>query len=743
MRRPLPKIACSLAAGIALAEMLGFWAAVCAAGVCLSAIALARWRGWLANAGWALGGVVWLLVMSPVWPGSYGKVDSSFTVRQVQRSGEWTSMTVSVRTLSGRRVPSWNRVNAVIYLQGESGFLPGDVLQGEVDWQQPALPMNPGEFNYHAYQRRQGVLATAFLPDSQGLRLVQERGLPRWQLRSSLEKRALSLPGTAGELLATLLLGRPAGDWALSWRQAGVAHLLAVSGLHVGLLLGLLVGLLGLVRLPRRWYPISSAILLVAYGCLVGPRPSVWRAIVMCLIGILATVTKRLRDWQSALAAAAILLLIYNPWFLFDAGWQLSFAAAWGVLALSPLVARHLHFLPRRLAQVVSAALAAQAATLPLVLYHFYLLTPLAIFSNLLLIPMFPVLLAVGVLYLCCAPLFTRVIACLYQAILRLVDWLAEIPAMSFSTGQPPVPLVMLAVVLIFLLWRLQSPRQRAWLFTGWLTVILLALSWQPLSRFVLNRYQLSVLSVGQGVSTVLHLPGGKALLFDVGGAGDRVGENIIVPYLRHQGTLSVGGIFLSHFDHDHVCGLRAVLEAFSVEQIYVSHLADKQDWYGELTMLAETFDVPVDTLWAGDSLVEQALRISVLHPTAALAQSPNEDSLVLQLSWPNLQVLLPGDIGSYTEAAVLPRVKQPLDILLVAHHGSAGSSHEQWLSALRPTVSIISTGANRYGHPAPAALMRLHRYSGRVLRTDHSGAISVWTDLRRYRVREWRGSGR
>ncbi|MGI6358081.1 MAG: hypothetical protein ACOX2K_05235 [Bacillota bacterium] len=135
----------------------------------------------------------------------------------------------------------------------------------------------------------------------------------------------------------------------------------------------------------------------------------------------------------------------------------------------------------------------------------------------------------------------------MYQAILRLVDWLAEIPAMSFSTGQPPVPLVMLAVVLLFLLWRLQSPRQRAWLFTGWLTVILLALSWQPLSRFVLNRYQLSVLSVGQGVSTVLHLPGGKALLFDVGGAGDRVGENIIVPYLRHQGTLSVGGIFLSH----------------------------------------------------------------------------------------------------------------------------------------------------------------------------------------------------
>ncbi len=743
MRRPLPKIALSLAAGIALAVTLGFGAVVSGAILCLGAVALPRWRRWLAVACCGFFGAIWLLLLSPVWPGDYGLADSLLTVRQVQQSGDWTSLTVSLRSVANRQLPVWNRVCAVIYLQGETVFSPGDTLRGEIEWQQPDDPMNPGEFNYRAYQQRQGVLATAFLRQGEDLRLVEAAKTPRWPVLPALEARALSLPGTAGELLATLLLGRPAGDWALSWRQSGVAHLLAVSGLHVGLLLGMFFGLLKLARVPTAWHPICSAFLLLAYGCLVGPRPSVWRAVIMGLVGLLAVITKRLRDWQSALSAAAILLLLYNPWLLFDAGWQLSFAATWGVLALGPILARQLHRLPSRLGQMTGAMFAAQAVTLPIVLYHFYLFTPLAIVSNLLLIPVLPLLLVVGIVYLICTPLLTGVVAWIFQAVLHLVDWLASIPAMSVSPGQPPLFLVVLALLLLVLLWRWQNPRHRAWLLSGWLVVMLLTLSWQPLLRFALNRYQLRVLSVGQGASAVLHLPGGRAMLFDAGGASQSVGASVIVPYLRHQGTLQVSAIFLSHLDQDHVCGLQAVLEAFPVGRIYISALANQQDWYSELMVLSEQFSVPLQVLWAGDLLVEQAVRVSVLHPASIVAHSSNEDSLVLQLSWPNLRVLLPGDIGSESEALVLPLVQQPLDVLVVAHHGSAGSSHEQWLSALSPQVSIISTGPNRYGHPAAAVLARLNRYSGQVLRTDRSGAVLIWTDLRRRGVSEWRGNGR
>lgn len=742
VRRPLPLAACGLAAGILLASGLGFWALPCVAGGCLLAGWLPRARKTLLPGCAALLGAAWLLATASVWPGAYGPAESQLLVQQSECSQSGVTLTVSVRSLAGRPMPRWNPVRARVFLAEGGSYAPGDVLQGMVDWRQPATPLNPGEFDYAAYQARQGIIATAYLSDDHSLELISGVSSRSHSLRQTLRERASTLPGQAGELLSTLLLGETPGDWAASWRQAGLAHVLAVSGLHVGLLLAMLLRLLAWLKVPPRWRHLLGATALLAYGLVVGPRPAVWRAIIMALIGLLALATGRLRDWQSALGAAAVLLLLYNPRLLFDAGWEMSFAATWGVLALSPLIAAHLPLLPLQIDRALATSLAAQAATLPIVLYYFYLVTPFALLSNLVMLPCLPLLLLLGAIYLAGMPILgwlAPLVGWVFGLSQRVVDWMARVPGMSISLGQPPLWLVLAAMLLLVLCWR-QQAKARRWLLAGWLLATLCAIGWQPMSRILQNRYQLAVLAVGQGASSVLHLPDSRAILFDAGGGNDSVGERIIVPFLRQQGTRRVAAVYLSHLDADHVRGLADVLAAFPVDCIYLAAAADGQSWYSELTELTARFEVPLHVLRAGDQVGEQALRISVLHPAnAAIAADANEQSMVLELVWPNLRVLLPGDIGAATEMEILSLVKAPLDVLLVAHHGSASSSGEQFLGALAPTLSIISTGPNQYGHPAPVTVMRLQRYSGQVIRTDHAGAVLIWTDLRQRGRRTFR----
>lgn len=739
LRRPLPSIACGLLLGILFAAIGGFWAVTLAVFFCLLTFLRGRWRGWLPLCCALLFGVIWLLVRSPIWPGDYGLVKSTLVVEQVEVGESATRLTVAVRSLRDQAVPPWNPVRAVLYLT-EGQFTAGEVLTGEIDWQAPELPKNPGEFDFATYERRQGILATCFLSSSSKLQTVGAPLVGELPLRATLLARAQQIPGAAGELLATLLLGSSAGDWAAAWRQAGLAHVLAVSGLHVGLLLGMFLGLLTWFKVPPRYRYLLAACLLLGYGYLLGPRASVWRAIIMALIGLLALATGRLRDWQTTLAAAAILLLIYNPWWLFDAGFQLSFAATWGVLALAPLITARLPLLPWHLDRLLGTSLAAQAATLPLVLYHFYLFTPLALFSNLLVVPLLPIILALGLIYLLLSPLaglLGPLMGFVLNALLSLVEWLAAIPAMSISPGQPPLWLVCLAIALLIALWLNQRPQAVRWLATGWVVVILLSLGWHPVLRFMGNRYDFRVLSVGQGSANALHLPGGSALLFDVGGASASVGENIIVPYLRQQGTFSIAGIYLSHLHADHIVGLADVCAAFPVKYIYVAEQAAQMEGFLELSALADQYGIPIVTLRGGDEQQSQALHISVLHPLVIQSELPatNEDSMVLELRWPNLRLLLPGDLGSETEPALLPYIQLPLDVLVVAHHGSAYSSSEQFLNALSPALSIISTGPNNYGHPAPATVERLDRYSQIVKRTDQAGAVLIWTNLKDHGV--------
>ncbi len=727
MHRPLVITAVGLAAGVLLAAWQGLWAFALLACLCIACLLWQRRpKNCLLALSAAICGLLWFLIRTPVWPGTYEPCQSDLHVLAVETTANSTQITVQVQALAGRQLPNWNQVKARLTLTQENTITPGDSLSGLINWRAPSQPLNPGEFNYASYLRRQCILATAFINDIQTLQHTPATHRS-WPLRNLLLARAAKLTGPSGELLGTLTLGTSPGLWAESWRLTGLAHMLSISGLHVGLVLASLLVLLRLCRLSTNQANFCAAVCLLLYGYILGPKPAVWRAIIMALIGMLAVATRRFRDWPSAISLAAIVLLAYNPNYLWDAGWQLSFAATIGLLCFSPFIKEHLPLLPLKLDWLISASLAAQLATLPLVLYHFYLLTPLALVFNLILTPLLPVALISGLLYLLLpflGDLLLPVLQFVYTSLLRLVDWFATWPLASFSPGAPPTILLLVYTALLVLFFTQQN-RWRPYLATSLVIICLLLLVWQPLLRWSTNTYNLSILSVGQGAATALHLPGGEAILFDAGGGYAAIGRQVIVPYLRYRGTWQLSAIYLSHLHDDHIIGLADVLAAFPVQAIYLPATSLHTPAYAALEPLLERYNVQVHPWSLGDSRSQRGLKITALNPPPGPDQDENEDSLVLALEWPNLSVLVPGDIGQ-READLLPYLPQPLDILLVPHHGSGNSSNEDFLRILQPENAIVSSGPNLYGHPAPTTLQRLARYSKQLWRTDHHGTITI-----------------
>ena len=258
------------------------------------------------------------------------------------------------------------------------------------------------------------------------------------------------------------------------------------------------------------------------------------------------------------------------------------------------------------------------------------------------------------------------------------------------------------------------------------------------------TRLRVSVLDVGQGDATFVQLPSGRTLLVDAGGLGGAarfdVGERVVAPALWHFGVRRLDVLAVTHGDADHVSGAGAILEAFRPRGIWEGIPVSRDAALSALAALADARRVPWRTVQAGNLLRDGAVTIRIWHPPPSdweRQRVRNDDSLVLEIRYGEVSIVLPGDIGAAIEdslAAAVPPA--PVRVLKPPHHGSASSSSSRFVAALRPDVAIVSCGRdNRFGHPHPAVLAR-YRAAGAVFyRTDRQGAMTIDTDGRTVRV--------
>jgi competence protein ComEC len=585
------------------------------------------------------------------------------------------------------------------------------------------------------------------------------------------------MPAREAELARGFVLGedeRIDATTVEDFRRAGLSHLLAVSGQNVALLALLVMPLLAVLGVPLRTRLLWILAAIAVYVPLAGGGPSIVRAGVMGALSLLATLAGRRGSRLYALFVAAVGMLVFDPGIAADVGWQLSFAAVLGILALAaPLRAAIVARIGARgwrgaLAESTALTISATLATAPLIAYRFEELSTTTLFANLLALPAVAPAMWLGMLTAIGAqiPGFPATLpnalaAPLLAYIATVARWCGR-PDWAYLRIHLGLTSLLASYVLLLAaalgvpaalrrrhlaaLRRRPGPppggrnafspssgkkalRLGAWRTGGGAAAALLIVL--GLALFTAadggsaspppHGLRVTVLDVGQGDSILFQPANGAPVLVDGGPPGDG-----LVAKLREAGVDALGVVVATHEQSDHTGGLEELLERLAVGDLVYARLGR------ELRAEASAVGADPTRLAAGDTVRSGALRLEVLWPPAELlaeplgGADPNTQALVMRARWREFSMLLTAD----AEAGEVPIDPGPVDVLKVAHHGSDDPGLGRLLDRTMPRLAVISVGAgNSYGHPTPGTLAELAAHEIFALRTDEAGKIEIDAD--------------
>ncbi len=637
-------------------------------------------------------------------------------------------------------------------------------------------PTDAGDFSYREYLARQGVYSIMSRPRLTVLARDQGFAPLGWLYAfKARAKRVIAqiLPEPQASLLTGILLGDDSGipkSMQDAFRTTGTTHIIAISGYNVTILIGLIS--LGAVRLlgrRRAFYALVAGLLI--YMVLVGASASVVRAVIMGIVFLLATHVGRQGVALNTLFFTGLAMTAYDPDWLWDVGFQLSFVATLSlILYATPLqktvegwletfeVFKTSKVLPPVmdvLSDALLVTLAAQIATMPLLAYYFRQLSLVSLLTNGLVLPAQPGVMVTGGLALLAGLVWlplgqaTGWVAWLFLAwTTGIVELTARIPGAVIKLGEVSTVLVIgYYALLAAVTWWLKQPaetrpglrrmiewvkirftRRNVLAATG-TAIVLIAIALVQLPDGKLHVY---FLDVGQGDAIFIVTPTGRQILVDGGPAPSVVLNQLArrMPFWDHSLDL----IIATQPDADHLAGLVAVMDKYAVGAALAAEWPDRarDPAVSRWSQLITERGVQRIAPQAGQRIqVEPGLEMTLLHPdmNALASLKGNDASLVIRLTHGGVSFLLTADVEAAGEVALVRSGRlQSATIMKVAHHGSKTSSSPEFLSIADPLIVVISVGAgNPFGHPSPEVLARLA--DRRVLRTDQSGTIEIMSD--------------
>lgn len=616
----------------------------------------------------------------------------------------------------------------------------------------PGPPRNPGGFDWAGFQQRRGVHAGLVCARSECVNVIPnaEGSRPGWRTRwrgwarRLLQDERLRTGGAGLTVLDAMVLGRRAGverNIEQAFIDTGCAHYLAVSGMHVAMLAAAVLVPARMLGLPRRRTALLVMACVAAYALLADARPPILRSAIMVFAYGIGVLLRRPGGVTGALALAAMGILAIEPAALFDLGFQLSFAAVAGIVALSPVFSTALaagagwarrtalreHRLSpelERIAQqhaddtgwrraakalrlLLAVGLSAWVSSLPIVAGGFGYVALWGWLNSLLALPLVYVVMLTGFLRMALdalipplGDLLDPVLDLAVAALVGLLETLAKLPGVNLSVAPPSAWFIAAYYGLLAVL----AARVRGWRIRGLLpaTVALLALT-AGVSLLRTNTpdgVRITQLAVGRGTSTVIELPDGGVWLYDAGASGSfDPARHVILPFLRHQGIRRIDGIIISHANLDHFGGVPEVIRSLPCGPVYLAPQFERD--CGEAMPCGPLLEGlhqrhhPIEQVVAGDTLqLGEDVAIEVLWPPADLpaAYDINDASLVLRLTYGGTSALLTGDIESASQYALVERGGVRADVLVLPHHGAVVPSTPAFLRAVGAEVLIRSS---------------------------------------------------
>lgn len=685
------------------------------------------------------------------------------------------------------------RIKSCVYLKDITGLKLGQSLVIEGQAGMPELPANPGQFDAGQYYKNKGIYFLIYngkvIQKSNDYQYLANM---LYKLRNKAEQIINEIFSKSdGGLVKAMILGERADidkNTKRLYQRNGIAHILAISGLHIALL-----GM-GLFRKLKKYigsYFISGTIascVIILYGIITGLAVSTTRAIIMLVTDIVGKALGRSSDMRTSLGLSCITLCIANPYIIKDVGFLLSFGAIYAIATVFPVLKSMIgKKADNRIVSALLVSLSVNIITTPIVVYFYYEFPLYGILMNIIVVPLVSVVLFSSVFSIFTGFLFVplakwlaipvRFILAIYDVLCRAFE---KLPYANINTGHIGIEVIIFYYTAVgvmiggmVLIKKYSTQRDECGYERKYITqkdecryekncirrlkIVILEIGACAaliigISVYFKDCFRIVFLDVGQGDGILISTETGINILIDGGSSSvDNMGEYRLMPAIKYYGMSRLHYVFVTHGDEDHISGIRYLIgtehTGITIENLVVAEYGDRAALY-ELTALAEKNNINVIYMEAGDVFVEgtvvdgaesgaekadeetaneKGICIKCLYPSKASAgPDANNRSLVLKLETKNLSAVFTGDIGEPAEEELLAmNTDLACDILKIAHHGSKYSSCDGFLSACNPDYAVISCGRdNIYGHPHKETLKRLDTISAEIFRTDRSGAV-------------------
>ncbi len=618
---------------------------------------------------------------------------------------------------------------------------------------------NPGQFNQTDYFHAGRNLVYAAVDSCEGITFLPDthRHSIFTTCRQKLQEQAASLlTGPAAPdasspaaqagvaLMDALMLGQRgelSREFYDTFLRTGTAHFLSVSGFHVGLVVGLVWWVGWLLRLPRRSHALFCLGITILYMMLIPSRPPILRAGILAIVFCLAAMGRRQRNPLNLTAFAALLIVLWRPMDVFNAGFQLSFVVVLGLITLSPavflgrfsrralideidreIIASHQPQSVRRqlfekcrltLWGLFTVSLVAWIVSLPLSAVHFNRIAPWGILGSVIMFPLVSLSMFTGLLTMAFAPLLPTLaagfaglsnIGC--RLIISCNNALAGLPFSSIHTAVPPWWLIVFHyLMLLVILWSIRQKGRIGRLpLYGFLLSMIVFVSLLPVRLWHKGELKVHILDIGHGSCSVTELPDGKVILYDIGSLSDYdLAWRTVIPFLRSRGIQQLDAVFISHANLDHYNGLVDLCRGFLVRRIYTTPSWRQQIGSSErfVQRACNAMNQTIDFTKRGDRLITDHkldYGLEVLWPPANLPIEieANDTSLVLRITCANQTVLLCGDIEEAPQRWLIEHElpeRLRANAILLPHHGAPVPSLADFVTVIQPKLALNSSG--------------------------------------------------
>ena len=655
----------------------------------------------------------------------------------------------------------YKNTKVILYTKKEKETLKyGDKIELVGNFKLAQERRNPGGFDYRFYLKTKKIYGIVTTKNTKKLKENNAN-----IISMIANKTANVIKNQSKKLLknreACLLIGLLIGDTdeideetKEDFRNSNLTHMLAVSGLHVSYVLLGVNYIITKVKIHKKLSKIIVMLLILFFILVTGATPSVLRAGTMTIYLIIGCIFYRRISVFSSLNLSLLVIIIMNPYCLFDVGLQLSYAGTIGIVYLYPIIKEKIY----NKANSILITISANIVIIPIMLYNFNTISLTFFISNLLAGPIIGIIIILGfsiiiisLIFFPIANIFSKILNLLIILFLNTAKACANLPLSKIFIITPTLKFIFLYYCLLaFIIVKERTQiRINIKLKNKVIAILIILVIINPIKYFSnikQSNLKIYFVDVGQGDSTCIVTPKNKVILIDGGGNSKDenydIGKQTLLPYLLDKKINKIDYCIVSHFDSDHCGGLMYILKNLKVKNIIIGKQYEEYENYKEFIKIAKDKKINIRVVEAGEKItIEKNLYIDVLWPInrekMVIQNAINNNSLVFKLRYINFSMLFTGDIEEIAEKEILDNYKENTEllkstILKVAHHGSKTSSTKEFINIVKPKYAVIGVGKdNKFGHPSNVTIENLKTINTEIYRTDEMGEISINVNIK------------